>query len=118
MPATPTPSGFPSSVVKYAFANIAASTTDGAIVTAVTGKKIRVLAAIASDAGTTTSLTFTTKPGGAGTAISALFQQVINGGPLLPYNPVGWFETVSGQGLSATTGTGTTTGIQIVYVEV
>jgi hypothetical protein len=38
--------------------------------------------------------------------------------PLLPYNPVGWFETVSGQGLSATTGAGSTTGIQIVYVEV
>lgn len=114
----PQVSGFPTSVVKYAFANVAASTTDGALVTAVAGKRIRLLAAAAMDAGTTTSITFNSKPAGAGTAISALFQQAVNGGPLLPYSPVGWFQTNSGEGLTATTGTGTATGVQIAYVEV
>lgn len=116
--ADPQVSGFPTSAVKYAFANIAAATTDGSIVAAVAGKRIRVLAAVSADAGTTTAITFNTKPAGAGSAISALFQQVINGGPLLPYSPAGWFQTNVGEGLSATTGAGTASGVQVVYVEV
>ena len=57
---------------KFAFANIAASTTDGAIIAAVATKKIRVLSWIAVAAATATNITFTSKPAGAGAAKSAL----------------------------------------------
>ena len=41
-----------------------------------------------------------------------------NGGHHGAYSPVGHFETVAGEALTVTTGTGATTGIGIVYVEV
>lgn len=103
---------------KFAFANVAASQTDSNIVTAVTSKKIRVLAAYFVAGATATNVTFNTKPAGAGSAISALFADSANGGAILPFCPVGWFETASGQGLTVTTGAGSTTGIGVVYVEV
>lgn len=104
--------------VKKAFANIAASQTDSAVVAAVTGKIIRVLAVAFVAGGTATNATFNTKPGGAGTAISCLFANAANGGAVLPHNPYGWFETASGEGLSLTTGAGSTTGVLVVYAEV
>lgn len=103
---------------KFAFANIAASTTDGAIVTAVTAKIIRVLALSCVAAATATNITFNTKPAGAGSAISCLYANAANGGEVLPFNPVGWFQTSSGEGLTATTGAGSTTGLTVTYVEV
>ena len=103
---------------KFAFANVAASQTDSAIVAAVASKKIRVLALYAVAGGTATDLTFNSKPGGAGSAKSAKFANGANGGEVLPFSPVGWFETVSGEGLSVTTGAGSTTGIGVVYIEV
>jgi hypothetical protein len=103
---------------KFAFANIAANTTDGSVVAAVASKKIRVLALVCVAGGTATTITFNSKPAGAGTAKSAAFANGANGGEALPFSPVGWFETASGEGLSATTGAGSTTGIQVVYVEV
>ena len=99
-----------------AFANVAASQTDSSIVAAVSGKVIRVLAVVAVAGGTATNLTFNTKPAGAGTAISPLFANGINGGEVLPFNPSGWFETASGEGLTVTTGAGSTTGILVVYM--
>ena len=103
---------------KFALANVAASQTDSAVVAAVTAKKIRVLAVIALTGATATNVTFTTKPAGSGTAISALFACGSNQGFALGFNPVGWFQTNAGEGLSVTTGAGATTGIQVVYVEV
>ena len=103
---------------RFAFANIAASTTDGNIVTTVAGKKIRVLQILAVAGATATNLTFNSKPAGAGTAISPLMANGVNGGEVLPYSPVGWFETVSGEGLTVTTESGATTGILVCYVEV
>jgi hypothetical protein len=103
---------------KRTFANVAASATDSSVVAAVTSKKIRVLAAVFMAGGTATDLTFNSKPGGAGAAISCQFANGINGGATLPFNPSGWFETVAGEGLTVTTGAGSTTGIQITYVEV
>lgn len=111
-PATP---GY-SSVDGHAFANVAASQTDSSIVAAVAGKVIRVLAVVAVAGGTATNLTFNTKPSGAGTAISPLFANGINGGEVLPFNPSGWFQTNSGEGLTVTTGAGSTTGILVTYV--
>lgn len=109
---------YPAFQVAHAFANVAASQTDSAIVAAVAGKSIRVLAFILNTAATTTAVTFNTKPAGAGTAISALFQCVVNGGPESGFCPSGWFQTNVGEGLTVTTGTGSTTGIQVVYDEV
>lgn len=103
---------------KFAFANVSASQTDSAVVAAVTSKKIRVLALYALPGSTATDLTFNSKPAGSGTAISAKFANGANGGEVLPFSQVGWFETASGEGLSVTTGAGATTGIGVVYVEV
>lgn len=99
-----------------AFANISASTTDGALVTAVTGKIVRVVAVSAVAGGTATNLTFNSKPAGSGTAISPLYANGANGGEVLPYNPRGWFDTNVSEGLTATTGGGSTTGILINYI--
>jgi hypothetical protein len=52
------------STVKRALANVAQSQTDSSLVTAITGKKIRVLSVYAIAGGTATDLTFNTKPGG------------------------------------------------------
>lgn len=104
---------------KFALANVAASQTDANIVTAVSSKKIRVLAVVAVQGATASAgITFNSKGGGAGTAISALFAAGANNGFALGFNPVGWFETASGEALTVTTGAGATVGIQVVYVEV
>lgn len=103
--------------VKYAIANVAASQTDSALVSAVSGARIRVLSAVARAGATTTNLTFNTKPGGAGTAISPLFASGVNDGPVIPFSPAGHFVTVRGEGLSVTTGAGSATGILVAYIE-
>lgn len=104
--------------VKRAFANIAASTTDGSVIAAVTSKKLRILAVYAQCGATATNLTFNSKPAGAGTAISPTMQNGANGGEVLPQNSYGWFETVAGEGLTVTTGAGSQTGILVQYIEV
>lgn len=102
---------------KFAFANVAASQTDSNIVTAVASKKIRVVAVLVSSALTSTVI-FNSKPAGAGTAISATITPATGTSTVLPYNPVGYFETTSGEGLTVTTGAGGASGIQVVYIEV
>ncbi len=104
--------------VKRAFANVAASSTDSSIVAAVASKKIRVLAVAVVAGGTATNITFNSKPAGAGTAISPLFANAANGGEILPFMQHGWFETTAGEGLTVTTGAGSTTGVLVIYVEV
>lgn len=99
----------------FALANIAASQTDSSLVSASSGYKIRVIALAMVSGGTATNVTFNTKPAGSGTAISCLFANGANGGAVLPLNDAGWFETNVGEGLSVTTGAGSTTGIQVVY---
>lgn len=99
---------------KFAFANVAASTTDSQVIPLVSGKKIRVLAVYAIAGGTATDLTFQSNS----VAISAKFANGANGGEVLPFSPVGWFETVAGEALKVTTGAGSTTGLGVVYVEV
>ncbi len=101
--------------VKRTFANVAASQTDSNLVTAVAGTAIKVLAVVAKAGGTATNITFNSKPSGAGTAISCLFANGINGDTILPYNEEGWFETTIGQGLTCTTGAGSATGVQVIY---
>lgn len=101
---------------RYAFANVAASQTDAAVIAAVAGKKIRVIALAFVAGATATTATFNTKPSGAGSAISPLYANAANGGAVLGENQAGWFETVAGEGLSLTTGTGSTTGVNVTYV--
>lgn len=95
---------------KFAFANVAASATDSAVVSAQTGKKIRVLNVAVSCGATPSTVTFNTKPAGAGSACSATFNNSIS----LPDGD-GYFETNAGEGLTVTTGAGSTTGIQLAY---
>lgn len=45
-------------------------------------------------------------------------QLAANGGFVLPFNKDGWFETLSGEGLSGTTGSGSTVGVTVVYAKV
>jgi hypothetical protein len=104
-------------------ASIASATTDGSVVAAVTGKKIRVHGYVLSCAGTATTLTFNTKPGGAGSAISHTHNLPVNANVPVPLcgdqaGALGWFETNAGEGLTATTGTGSTCGVLVVYSEV
>lgn len=105
------------SVPKFAFANVAASQTDSALVTAVSGKRLRVLDVKLSTNTATTPVTFNSKPSGAGTACSATFNAPVglNG---FGYTPLGHFETNSGEGLTVTTGAGNTVAVQITYCEV
>lgn len=101
--------------IKQAVANVTASSTDASVVAAVAGMQIRVHAIVFQCGGTATTATFNSKPSGAGTAISAQFQNGANGGAVLPFIDVGWFQTNAGEGLSLTTGAGSTTGVQVVY---
>lgn len=100
----------------YQFANIASGTTDGAIVAAVANKRIRVLsyAVSALTAGATTAI-FTSKPGGAGTAISHTISLAANGN-FGEDSESGLFQTASGQGLSLTTGAGAGVGVRVTYI--
>jgi hypothetical protein len=100
---------------QQAFANVAQSQTDSAVVAAVSGKKIVVESVVLMAGATATNATFNTKPAGAGSAISLTFQCGANGGATLPDNRHGWFETNVGEGLSLTTGAGSTVGVQVVY---
>lgn len=104
--------------VKRAFANVAASSTDASVVDAVAGKKIRVLSVYVVAGVIATTLIFNSKPAGAGTAISATLANGANGGEVLPHNDHGWFETTAGEGLTVTTGAGSTTGLGVTYIEI
>jgi hypothetical protein len=99
---------------RNAWLNLTAATADQSVVAAAAGKKIRVHAVFASNAGTLGTLLFES---GTATAISPTFDIIADGGGfVLPFNPVGWFETVAGSALTATTATGGgTTGLIVVY---
>lgn len=102
--------------VLSAIGNIAASQTDASLVAAVAGKIIRVVVFRLHAGGTATNVTFNTKGAGAGVAISELFACGANGGRADGFSPVGHFETVAGEGLTVTTGAGSTVGIGVKYV--
>lgn len=98
---------------------VTASDDDEPIVDAVSGSKIRVIAAFVNHGDTTpSSVTFLSKGGGAGTEIAPPFKVTANGGFVLPPNKDGWFETVSGEGLAVDTGAGSNTAILLTYTRV
>lgn len=99
---------------KFFSETVAASDTDEELIAAVVSKKLRVLALVVHCAGTATDSTFES----GGTTRLHKVPAGANGGQVLPFNPVGWFETTSGASLTVTTGTGSATEISGVYVEV
>jgi hypothetical protein len=94
--------------------NIAASTTNQIIVPSTANMRVRILQLVAVAGATTTNLTFGTTTGNA--AITPTFQNAANGGEVLPFSPIGWFDTAVGDGLTVTTGAGSTTGILFKYI--
>src|SRR5262249_30358053 len=105
-----------------AWQNLAAGATDTALVPAVSGKRIRVLAFGLFPSGTTpaASTTFNSKGGGAGTAISPAIGHAA-GVPVLwdgSDGRAGLFETNPGEALTVSAGAGTNpTGVMVVYEE-
>jgi hypothetical protein len=101
-------------VPKFVSLTVTASQTDFSVIAAVTSKKLRVLSMVNHCAATATSLLLES---GTTTRIHKAANGA-NGGEVLPFNPVGWFETASGAALTATTGAGSDTELTITYVEV
>ncbi len=93
----------------------AASSGDNTIVAAVTGAKIRVLAAFLVSAG---SVTARFESGTGGTAMTGQMTLATNSGFVLPYNPVGWCETASGQLLNLELSGAVSADGCLTYVEV
>lgn len=101
---------------KFTSATVAASATDSSLVAAVTSKRIRVLSMAIQCGSTATTVTFESDE-----ATDVRLHKVpagANGGQILPFNPVGWFQTASGSALIVTTGAGSSVEITLTYVEV
>ncbi len=109
---------------KFALIAIAAT---GTLVAAVVGKKIRVLAVAMTIEVVTGDETYTFKSAAAGTALTGAIGDtamtvLVTVPPIpfvLPFSPVGWFETISGELLELSLA-GTTPNAKgcLVYVEV
>lgn len=99
---------------KFFTETVVASDTDEELVAAVVSKKLRVLALAVQCAGTATTITFESST----TTRKHRIPAGANGGQILPFNPVGWFETASGESLTVTLSAGSDADISGVYVEV
>ena len=98
----------------FTFTNATAG-TDKAVITAVAGSKIRVLSySLSGAAGGVATVTFNSKPAGAGTAIAPLVSLAANGFVAESDNN-GLFETAVSEGLTATVATNTV-GIRVTYI--
>lgn len=94
----------------------AATSGDNTLVAAVTGKKIRVLAMFAVMTGTAVTIRF--ESGAGGTALTGQMTPSQGGGFVLPYNPLGWFETASGELLNLELGGAQSVDGVLVYAEI
>jgi len=94
----------------------AASSGDNTIVAAVTSKKIRVLALHLTMTGTLVTIRFESAAGG--TALTGQMQPLAGNSITLPFNPLGWFETVAGELLNMELGGAQSVDGCLVYVEV
>ena len=98
------------------FAVISTASSGGnTLVAAVTNKKIRVLSAILMSAGTTT-VTFQTAAGG--TSLVGAIALTTQTGFTLPFNPVGWFETLASQLLNLNNSAAIQVSGCLTYIEV
>ena len=85
---------------KYAKISIAAGVTDGPLVPAVTGMKIRVLALAATQ---TADGAATMEFNSASTPLTGEIASVTQTSLVMPFSPAGWFETAAGEALTLTT---------------
>lgn len=99
---------------KFFSTSVPASSSDFSLVAAVTSKKIRVLALTSQCGATATDALFES----GGTTRVHRIPAGANGGQILPFNPLGWFESAVGASLTVTTSTGSATEISGQYVEV
>lgn len=76
----------------------AATSGDNTIVAARAGQRIRVLAAFLIMTGTAVTIRFESDAGGQ--ALTGQMTPSQGGGFVLPYSPVGWFETAVGGALN------------------
>lgn len=111
-----TASNLASRGINGAFDSVAASQTDSILVAAVAGSKVRVLTFLVNHGDTTASaVTFNSKGSGAGTARTPALKGAANGVVGASSDRAGLFDTLVGEGLSVTTGAGSTTGIMVTY---
>lgn len=103
-------------VVTPKFAVIDAATSgDNTLVAAVTGKKVRVVAAFLVAAG---AVNVRFESGAGGTALTGQMNLIANTGFVLPYNPAGWFETGSNTLLNLELSAAISVDGALVYIEV
>lgn len=93
----------------------AATSGDNTLVAAVASKKIRVLSLYLVAAG---SVNVRFESGAGGTALSGQMNLVVNTGFVLPFNPLGWFETASNTLLNLELSGAVSVDGGLVYVEV
>ena len=93
----------------------AASSGDNTLVAVVASKKIRVLSVFLVASG---AVTVRFESGAGGTALTGQMQLAANGGFVLPFNPVGWFETASATLLNLELSGATSVDGSLTYVEV
>lgn len=93
-----------------------ATSGDNTIVAAVTGKKIRVLAAFFTMTGTAVTIRF--ESGAGGTALTGQMGPAAGQTIVLPFNPLGWFETAAATLLNMELSGAQSVDGAIIYVEV
>ena len=103
------------SVPQYAVI-AAAGAGDNTLVAAVTGKKIRILAAVLVASGGANTVRF--ESGAGGTAVSGLIDLGADGQLVLPLNGFGWLETAAAALLNLELSAATLVAGVLVYEEV
>lgn len=93
----------------------AASSGDNTLIAAVASKKVRVLSLFLVSAG---AVNVRFESGAGGTALTGQMNLVANTGFVLPYNPLGWFETASNTLLNLELSAAISVDGSIVYAEV
>ena len=102
---------------KFKVASVAASSTDSSVIASVASKKLRILSAYIMCGSTATDITFESDDPTTDTTVWKATLSA-NGGVVLPFSPLGWFETDAGEALIATTSAGSTVQINLTYIEV
>lgn len=103
---------------KFVRVSTAAATVDGVIIPAVAGKILRVVQFdISCGSAGASSISYNTKPAGAGTVIYGTIDFVASEKFGRYFNPFGWFQSNVGEGISASTGA-TLVKSMIGYIEI
>ena len=95
------------------YAPIATQTSGATIISGVTGRKLRVMSmnVIASIA---VNVKWQTQTGPAD--LTGFAYLATNGGYILPYNQIGWFETLAGDSLNINLSAGISVGGSLTFV--